>query len=744
MKKPIFILTPMVLIAITILAWVLTAASSPDIQNVILISIDTCRADHLSCYGCKDQTTPNIDALAKEATLFANTVSPVPITLPAHASMLTGTIPPHHGLHNNMSRLAPSNLTLAEILKPNGFNTAAIVSASALDKQFGLAQGFDIYHDRFKNIKHNIFGNERTGDETTKAALNFLDINKDEKNFLFLHYNDPHAEYTPPEPFASKFDNPYAGEIAFTDHCIGQVIQKLKDLGLYDSTLLIVTGSHGEMLGEHGEDQHEYYIYQAAIKVPLIVKLPGQTKPQTVTQPVGLVDILPTVCSALSIAPPANIQGRDITSLIRKPSKQHERYSYSESLTPTRLGGNSLMSITTKGYKYIQTTRPELYDLNKDPGETNNLFTAQPKRARALRDKLRQKLDQAVRQDTDSKLKLGPEAIKRLESLGCIADKANKDFTFDREKEDPKDLIAFFSQFQRSKALAGKDQFGQAKEMLEKLKAQRPAFSEIYSDLGSIAIQQKDYEQAVLNYDFLLKQNPNDTKALHDLAAIMIAQQKPEQAIRYLTSALKLSPNDVSILNSLTGSCCENEQYDLAIKYGIMATNIEPRNAGSNFSLAIAYKLNGNLDLAIMHFRQTLAIAPNDIASCNNIAEILASRNNPAAAVAYYTKSLSISSNQLSTINDLAWLFATNPDVEPDAPQSALILATKLCKVTDFKDPNPLDTLASAYAANAKFPQAIITAQQALDIANEKGLTNLATQIKNRLDLYKQNKPYRN
>ena len=207
--------------------------------------------------------------------LFKNAYSPVPVTLPAHSSLLTGTLPPVHGVRDNLhERLPDASVTLAEILKPRGFATGAVVSSFVLDRRFNLAQGFDSYDDRFQAV-HKIGAlSERKGDETTRLATQWLDARGREPFFLFLHYYDPHDDYQPPEPFASRWAaDPYSGEVAFADHCVGQVVEKLKERGLYDQTLIVVTGDHGEMLGEHGERNHGFFIYESALKVPL--DLPG-------------------------------------------------------------------------------------------------------------------------------------------------------------------------------------------------------------------------------------------------------------------------------------------------------------------------------------------------------------------------------------------------------------------------------------------------------------------------------------
>ena len=311
----------------------------PQIKNVLLISIDTLRADYLSSYGFEPETTPHIDALAREGVLFKRVVSPVPQTLPAHSSMLTGTIPPYHGMHDNLGyQLSNSNVTLAEMLKDEGFTTGAIISSFVLDKKFNLSQGFDTYNDRFEEEHKILHLSERKGDEATRFATAWLEEHRKERFFLFLHYYDPHDGYDPPEPFASRFaDDLYAGEVAFVDHCVGEVIRKIKDLKLFDSTLIVITSDHGEMLGEHGELTHQYFIYQSALRVPLIFKVPGRTEPREVESLVGLIDIVPTIAGLLGIDVPEQVQGEDLSPWLNGGNHPAEpRRFYAESVTPER------------------------------------------------------------------------------------------------------------------------------------------------------------------------------------------------------------------------------------------------------------------------------------------------------------------------------------------------------------------------------------------------------------------------
>lgn len=283
--------------------------------NVILISIDTCRADHLSCYGDSRNTTPHMDAFAREGMLFTNVISPVPITLPAHSSMLTGTNPPYHGAHDNIAyQLAESNVTLAEALREHGYETAAFVASFVLDPRFGISQGFETYDAQFHS-KPGVqrFLSQRPAGAVNRVVTTWLGEEPAQPFFLFVHYYDPHYPYTPPEPFASQFaDDLYTGEIAYVDSCIGELLGTLGRLAPYDSALIIITGDHGEGLGDHSETRHGYFIYHTTTKVPLIVKFPERREPNRVDEVVGLVDIVPTILEYVGAPIPPEVRGESL------------------------------------------------------------------------------------------------------------------------------------------------------------------------------------------------------------------------------------------------------------------------------------------------------------------------------------------------------------------------------------------------------------------------------------------------
>ncbi|MHC4720408.1 MAG: sulfatase-like hydrolase/transferase, partial [Planctomycetota bacterium] len=598
-----------------------------ELCNVIVISIDTCRADHLSCYGYSRNTTPNIDAVAEEAVVFDNVIAPVPLTLPGHASMLTGTNPPYHGVHDNYNyRLAPYNVTLAEILREQGYRTGAFVSAFVLDEKFGLNQRFDEYYDDYERAKDD-FDNGQIAGETSRLACEWLGKYKDERFLLFLHYYDPHFPYKPPEPFASEFaDNPYGGEIAYADACIGRVIAKLKELGLYESALIIITSDHGEMLGEHGETTHSWFIYQSALKVPLMVRVPKGAGGKRVDGLAGLVDIVPSICGYLGIEVPSRVQGRDLSSYLRgKGARSRDRYIYCESLSPTKLGGNSLLGVVSGGWKYIQTTRPELYDLVKDPGETDNQVLNLPKRAHLMQEHLKLILEEeAYRGDGDSGLRLDSEARERLESLGYIDGGGVDDsYEFEQSKPDPKELVGSYEKFRDMDHLILAGQYRQAKLLAAELLGESPDRLLVHFKLGQIAFKSGDMNEAIMRYSELLSRagKEGDVRQaqgmIHDaqykLGLAFLRLERFDDAIRHFRKALEIRADKPAVHRNLAVALVETERFGEAIDHCNQALRLEPATdtlLDIHECLARAYFHQGEYGRAFEHWSRMLELGP--------------------------------------------------------------------------------------------------------------------------------------
>src|SRR3984885_5329860 len=298
----------------------LQAAVKPQ-PNVVFITIDTLRADHLGCYGYKQIRTPNIDALAGESFRFERAYTPVPVTLPAHTAIFTGTYPTLSGMHDfSGNKLNPKQPTLASVLKQHGYATGAVIGSAVLDSRFGLNQGLDFYYDHFdfnRLQESNLEEMERPGNVVTDVALGWLGKNAQNKFFLWMHLYDPHYPYRPPTPYSEQYkDRLYDGEIAFADSQVGRLIRELKERGVYQNTVIILTGDHGESLGEHGEKTHGFFIYNSTLHIPVIIRVPGESSARTVSDLVSLPDLMPTVLAFLKIDAPSDVQGRSLLPLM--------------------------------------------------------------------------------------------------------------------------------------------------------------------------------------------------------------------------------------------------------------------------------------------------------------------------------------------------------------------------------------------------------------------------------------------
>ena len=755
----------------------------PPIQptHIVLISIDTCRADHLGCYGHRPSYTPHLDALARQGVLFENVIAPAPITLPAHSTMLTGTIPPYHGVrYNGHYYLDDVHVTLAEILREHGFVTGAIVSAFVLDSRFGLDQGFADYDDEFDDAGSGRGDLQRKGGETTDHALAWLDQHHREKGFLFLHYYDPHMEYEAPGLWGQRFaDRPYLGEIAYTDDCIGRVIQRLKDLGIYDSTLLVVTSDHGEMLGEHGEVTHTYYIYQSALRVPLIVKLPGGREPRRVASTVGVVDIGPTICGLLGIGMPAPVQGMDLSPGIRgDPPAGAGRAQYCESITPTKCNANPLFGLVTSRWKYIHTTRPELYDLHADAGELNNLIDRDPDRGIAMLNQLQQMLQLEPPRTESGRSVWDEETARRLGSLGYVRGASHEnDFSIDPAGADPKDLIGLHNPAMQVYAFIHHKQYPQAREICEELVRQHPAFSEGHYLLASIAMGEANYAEAVEHLSRSVALNPDDPlahqrlgralweegdleraaksyrraleilptlpEAHGDLGTLLVQQGELDVGTTHLRQAVELKPeSSVAHLFLAHALLKQNDLEQAAHHYG-QAIEIDAASAEAHFGLAGIRWSQGRLSEAAEHFRQAIATSPDFLAAHQNLGNVLLVQGKPVEALEHFRRGLELGPDSVSLMNNVAWILATHPDPAVRQAEEAIRIARRAVDQTDRTNPSMLDTLSAAYANANQFEQAVATARSALELLSANGQEALRKGIRGRLELYERGQAYR-
>lgn len=702
-----------------------------EILHIVLISIDTCRADHLSCYGYSPRTTPNIDAIANEAVLFENVVSPVPMTLPAHSSMLTGTTPPYHGVHENVDyRLEKFNLTLAEMLQQKGYITGAIISSFVLDSQFGLNQGFDTYNDHFIQPMPSWYQNERRGEETSRLACNWLDKHKIEPFFLFLHYFDPHHDYIPPQPFATIFkDNLYAGEVAYTDYCISKVILKLKELGLYDSTLLIITSDHGEGLGEHSEQYHGFFVYNSTLRVPLIIRAPGGPKGKKVSGIAGLVDLVPTICGLLGLDPPQVTHGKDLSPLFTKGRKiqKDERYIYYESLQPTQYGCRPLLGLMHGCWKYIHAPRPELYELDKDPHEGKNLINEHPQRAQLLQSHLKTILQEQTRTNvSDDKFVLDNESRKRLESLGYIASARTSDNLYlDASEEDPKDWIRLHQQVQSIRGYIRAKQYTEAETISRKILAENPEFSLGYFFMGKISFEKNYAAEAISYFSKFLSMIDQTT-----------TNQPEEPRHSLLSECADVAYQNLGMLSFQRAS------YDNALVYYSKALQIKPDSANTYYNMGNVYGKQRQFSQAVEQYNKSLELDPNFPEAHCNLGLALSQMAKFDEAINHYKKALLLKPDWPEVFDKMARVKALYQNVNCHNPDEAVQLARQACKLTGYNDPGMLDTLAIAFAVANRFPDAVETAQKALHLTLLTNQQQLADAIRKRVELYQRGRPY--
>lgn len=449
-----------------------------DRLNVVLVTIDTLRADRLSSYGSEQVATPHMDRLAREGVRFSNAATTVPFTLPAHCSIMTGAYPPFHGVRENVGySLDEATPTLAEVLSAGGWNTAGFVSAFVLDSRWGIGRGFDHYRDDFQLDPNrpsvNVGQVQHEGTDTIEKALAWLDEPRDSPFFLWIHLFEPHDPYTPPEPYRSRYpDRPYDGEVAYADSLVGLLREGLESRGVLDESVFLLTSDHGEGLGEHGEGFHGYFIYDSTVRVPLILRLPfGDFEGRVVDEAVSHVDIVPTVLSITGQEVPTEVQGVDLRPLILGRPRESGREVYTESYYSLyHYNWAPLRSIRTTAEKFIETTNPELYVLEEDANEETNVLSRDRDLARSLRQRL---LDFArglkpAGDRTGGRPDLDTETLAQLRALGYLAGRADSGVDEDDgvERTDPKERIAVHRAIMEAQSLIGRADEEGAEEYL--------------------------------------------------------------------------------------------------------------------------------------------------------------------------------------------------------------------------------------------------------------------------------------
>jgi arylsulfatase A-like enzyme/Tfp pilus assembly protein PilF len=633
----------------------LLGAIAPSQLNVILVTVDTLRADRLSSYGSQRVETPAMDALARDGVRFSNAASTVPFTLPAHSSMMTGTYPPYHGVRENVGYVLDERLpTLAGELSAQGWSTAAFVSAFVLDSRWGIGRGFDTYFDDFEldGRKSNLGSVQREGRETLSEAVEWLDSRPEGPFFLWLHLYDAHDPYKPPEPFKSRYaGRPYDGDVAWVDSLVGEFTAALEERDLMESSVVMLTADHGEGLGDHREGFHGFFVYDSTMRVPLIVRLPTGDLAGTVVDTVtSHVDLLPTVLDLTGQTIPPRVQGSSLVPLMLGGQEEETapRAVYAESLYPLlHYGWAPLSSLREGRWKLIDAPQPELYDIEADPEETENLV----RREREVVQRLRQRLDETREQlqedapEVTSRPELDEETLRQLEALGYAAGRGGLGDDEPKEgRADPKDRIELHQLVMAAQSEVGAGELDTARERLDQAIAVDPSIIEGHRLLGDIALQQEEFEvaaghfrdalaldddlvdsvyglarsyqlagrheEALVGYQRLAELSPEDVRAALGTADLKVILGEPEEALAVLQQATEVEDAPVMLLNRIGELLVElgrspeaMVQFDRAIAEG-------GKSAAPYYNLAVLHEEAGGLQRAMDLYEKTLELAP--------------------------------------------------------------------------------------------------------------------------------------
>lgn len=729
--------------------------SRPRQLNVLLITLDTTRADRLGCYGYAIANTPALDHLADAGLRFTQAHTHVPMTLPSHATMLTGLLPPELGLRDNANnRLAQGTPTLPQVLRRHGYRTAAFLASFVLDRRFGLDQGFDVYDDRMNAPAgtENLFARQNRGDVVCDRALSWLDRNASQPFFCWVHFYDPHMPCNPPPPWDRKFRDPYDGAIAFMDSQVGRLMEFLDRRGLTAKTLVVVCGDHGEGFAEHGENGHGLLLYEETLHVPLILRLPGRIPAGTSHRLAGLSALTPTVLDVLQQHDPA-FQG---ASLLNDAAPAEEG-CYGESVYPfIAYRWAPLCSLTTKRWKYIFGPEPELYDLAADPLEKTNLAQAEP----ALADQMNADLERIrvnLKPRRTETLSLDPQALAQLRSLGYLAGSAPS-ATAGQGATNLPNPVALVREVHNpcgvARQLRESGDYPRALALLQSILPKSTNSIEILEALMGTCIDMGQATNALPYIRTLLTLDPNNRVTLVNLGGISLEQGRYEEAIGIYRQALALPmdirestfSNGVSQITAkarVNMAVCLTELKRLdeaAAAYEQVLKDV-PDHLEANNNLGNVRVLQGRNADAIAQFGKALALDASLFRTRENLGRLLCEAGEYRRAFAIWRKGLEFRPDDPVYLYHLAWWLATCPDAACRNGKEALALALELCNRVDWSNAQALDCLAAAYAETGDFTAAVKYADQGVTLAKSQpdGAT-LAAEMEPRLARYRQGK----
>jgi len=658
--------------------------------NVLLITIDTLRSDRLSCYSLEHLKTPNMDSLASRGVVFDYAFAHTSTTLPSHTNILLGSTPLFHGVHENSNFIVQDDhLTLAEFLKEHGYETGAFVGAYPLDSRFGLDQGFLVYDDDYgsQSARGDKYYVERRAEEVVNRSLSWLQ-KRSSPWFLWVHLFDPHAPYEPPPPFQEEFkENPYNGEVAYVDSELGKLFRYLETESLYENTLIVLTGDHGESLGQHKEITHSFFAYNSTIWIPLIFYYPGMKNGNTEDY-VGHIDIFPSICEALRIDPPDSLSGISFLPALKGKKLKHGPI-YFESLYPFySRGWAPLRGYIQDKKKFIDSPIPEFYDLEEDFQEQNNLIQQvkigrYKKELDEIMEKYSSKNKASAQRTPDS------ETLRKLRSLGYVSGSPQEEKKTYGPEDDVKTLLPLFNKSIMANKIYVEGQTNNAIRMLKEVITERKDIDVAYSNLATLYKEEGKIGAALLvleegmnilpksheifeTYINFLTEAGLDDKVISIFSKVDLREMDydPElwnflgiaytrkgeysNALEVLDLAISIDEGFASSYNnkgnvylSLFLNKNDNQALQKAIKNYERAVNINPEDAVAYNGLGVAYQHQGDIDKAIGSWEKSISINPDYGLPLYNLGYSQMNKGNKEEALKYFRKYMSLYQNNL-------------------------------------------------------------------------------------------------
>lgn len=577
---------------------------SPDAStyNVLLITLDTTRADHLGCYGYAPAKTPDLDRLAREGVRFSRAYCPAPLTLPSHVSIMTGLYPVTHGVRNNGHDLPSGIRTLAQILKAKGYATAAFVSSFSVDSRFGLDRGFDVYDDMFRaDSPFKTQNAERRAEETYARFSRWLENNAKGRFFGWVHYFDPHLPYDPPSPYKEEFEkDPYDGEIAYMDHYVGAILERLKEQGVLERTIVVVAGDHGEGLGDKVELGHGIFLYEETLRVPLILRNPAVfPRARVIESEVRLIDVAPTILETVGLkGESAGMAGQSLVPWLTGKRGEDLDSLVETFYPPENFGWSELVGLVSGRWKYIRSPKPELYDLKADPGERENRIASAAGKAGELKKMLEQELLGPVAGGKPAGGQAGvrPEDQERLQSLGYV------NFAPAGRGQvlpDPKEKIPLLKLIQEAQTYEYADDYAAAEQVYLKVLADVPDSPAGIVNLALAQARQKKFDEAIRTLKDGITRIPDSETLMVRLGHTYLVTGNSRDAFATMNKVLGLNPRNVDALTVCAGILDAEGRRDESRSYYDRALAVEPESRFLRQTYAASLASGGRLREAI-------------------------------------------------------------------------------------------------------------------------------------------------